>query len=98
MLLWGFLTIFYQSIRPSLEAAVSFLVQNVQRYPLEKCQICAQVLFLRINYGQVSVVDLDPLNPYCTFFWPPGSESVIICTDPDPSINKQKNLDFNYFF
>jgi hypothetical protein len=32
-----------------------------------------------------SAVDPDPY-----VFGPPGSGSVIICTDPDPSINKQK--------
>jgi len=31
--------------RPSLEAAVVFLVNSVQRYPLEPCQICRQRLF-----------------------------------------------------
>jgi|LakMenE01Jun11ns_1017448.scaffolds.fasta_scaffold8918251_1 hypothetical protein len=32
--------------------------------------------------------DLDPSDPYV--FRPLGSGSVVICTDPDPSINKPK--------
>jgi hypothetical protein len=41
-----------------------------------------------------SVVDPDPY-----VFGPPGLGSINICTDPDPSMNKQKkkeNLDFSY--
>ncbi len=37
------------------------------------------------EYESFSVVDPDPY-----VFKPPGSGSVIICWDPDPSINKQK--------
>ncbi len=41
-------------------------------------------------------------DPNSEILWPPGSGSVIICTDPDPDppINKQKNkknLDFYTF-
>jgi hypothetical protein len=43
-----------------------------------------------------SVVDPDPY-----VFGPPGSGPIISCTDPDPSINNQKNskknLDFYCF-
>jgi hypothetical protein len=47
------------------------------------------------SFPKINVV--DP-NPYV--FSPVGSGSVIICTDPDPSINKQKskkNLDLYNF-
>jgi hypothetical protein len=48
-----------------------------------------------VEFSVCSVVDLDPY-----VFGPSGSRSVIICTETDPSINKQaskKNLDFYYF-
>eukprot|EP00088_Acartia_fossae_P041648 TRINITY_DN43565_c0_g1_i1.p1 TRINITY_DN43565_c0_g1~~TRINITY_DN43565_c0_g1_i1.p1 ORF type:complete len:331 (-),score=38.57 TRINITY_DN43565_c0_g1_i1:165-1157(-) len=32
-------------VKPSLLPAVRFLIENVQRYPEEKCQICKQILF-----------------------------------------------------
>jgi hypothetical protein len=38
-----------------------------------------------------SVPDPDPYDQYV--FGPLGSGSVIICTDPDPSINKRKIRD-----
>ncbi len=38
---------------------------------------------------------MDP-DPYV--FGPPGSESVIICTDPDPPIIKQKKKKNNVFY
>ncbi len=44
------------------------------------------------------VTDPDPQCQYV--FGPPGSGSGIICTDPDPSINKQKieiSHEFNCF-
>jgi hypothetical protein len=53
--------------------------------------------FLIPQHCQISVVDPDSQDPY---FGPPRSGSVIICTDPDPSINKQKtkkNLGFLTF-
>ncbi len=46
-----------------------------------------------------SVADPDPTDPYVLGL--PDQDPSIFCTDPDPSINKQKkskeNLDFYYF-
>jgi hypothetical protein len=45
------------------------------------------------NNESTGVVDTDP-----EVFGPPGSGSVIVCTDPDPSIIQQKNKENPDFY